>query len=225
MADMSQDDLDSIFGGEEGAEPPPAEVSSEESVENLFGGGDGDGENKNTSVAPEGSSVEDLFDGQEGDSPSVDVGATNLDSLTETSENTATVSGVDLGSFGPTEDSADQLGDMDSMLNMVDEQTGDAEGDSPPPNVDVNFLMEMPLTVTFEVGRAKMSISDLLSLGQGSVLELHRLVGEDLDVFVNGKLVARGEVVVYKEKFGARITEIISPTDRVKRMAGMDRYR
>ena len=223
MADMSEDDLDSIFGGEEGAEPPPAEVSSEESVENLFGGGDGEGEN--TSVAPESSSVEDLFDGQEGESPSVDVGATNLDSLTETSENTATVSGVDLGSFGPTGDSADQMGDMDSVLNMVDEQTGDAEDDSPPPNVDVNFLMEMPLTVTFEVGRAKMSISDLLSLGQGSVLELHRLVGEDLDVFVNGKLVARGEVVVYKEKFGARITEIISPTDRVKRMAGMDRYR
>jgi flagellar motor switch protein FliN/FliY len=221
MADMSQDDLDSIFGGEEGAEPPPAEVSSEESVENLFGGGDGE----NTSVAPEGSSVEDLFDGQEGESPIVDVEATNLDSLTGTSENTATVSGVDLGSFGPTEDSADQMGDMDSVLNMVDEQTGDAEDDSPPPNVDVNFLMEMPLTVTFEVGRAKMSISDLLSLGQGSVLELHRLVGEDLDVFVNGKLVARGEVVVYKEKFGARITEIISPTDRVKRMAGMDRYR
>ena len=222
MADMSQDDLDSIFGGEEGSEPPPVEVSSEESVENLFGGDD-DGEN--TSVTPESSSVDDLFDGQEGESPSVDLGATDLDSLSETSENTATISGVDLGSFGPSEDSADQLGDMDSMLNMVDEQTGDAEDDSPPPNVDVNFLMEMPLTVTFEVGRAKMSISDLLSLGQGSVLELHRLVGEDLDVFVNGKLVARGEVVVYKEKFGARITEIISPTDRVKRMAGMDRYR
>ena len=222
MADMSQDDLDSIFGGEEGSEPPPAEVSSEESVENLFGGGD-DGEN--TSVTSESSSVDDLFDGQEGESPSVDLGSTDLDSLSETSENTATISGVDLGSFGPSGDSADQLGDMDSMLNMVDEQTGDVEGDSPPPNVDVNFLMEMPLTVTFEVGRAKMSISDLLSLGQGSVLELHRLVGEDLDVFVNGKLVARGEVVVYKEKFGARITEIISPTDRVKRMAGMDRYR
>ena len=222
MADMSQDDLDSIFGGEEGSEPPPAEVSSEESVENLFGGGD-DGENN--SVTSESSSVDDLFDGQEGESPSVDLGSTDLDSLSETSENTATISGVDLGSFGPSGDSADQMGDMDSMLNMVDEQTGDAEDDSPPPNVDVNFLMEMPLTVTFEVGRAKMSISDLLSLGQGSVLELHRLVGEDLDVFVNGKLVARGEVVVYKEKFGARITEIISPTDRVKRMAGMDRYR
>ena len=222
MADMSQDDLDSIFGGEEGSEPPPAEVSSEENVENLFGGGD-DGEN--ASVTPESSSVDDLFDSQEVESPSVDLGATDLDSLSGTSENTATISGVDLGSFGPSGDSADQLGDVDSMLNMVDEQTGDAEDDSPPPNVDVNFLMEMPLTVTFEVGRAKMSISDLLSLGQGSVLELHRLVGEDLDVFVNGKLVARGEVVVYKEKFGARITEIISPTDRVKRMAGMDRYR
>lgn len=222
MADMSQDDLDSIFGGEEGSEPPPAEVSSEENVENLFGGDD-DGEN--ASVTPESSSVDDLFDGQEVENPSVDLGATDLDSLSGTSENTATISGVDLGSFGPSGDSADQLGDMDSMLNMVDEQTGDAEDDSPPPNVDVNFLMEMPLTVTFEVGRAKMSISDLLSLGQGSVLELHRLVGEDLDVFVNGKLVARGEVVVYKEKFGARITEIISPTDRVKRMAGMDRYR
>ena len=223
MADMSQDDLDSIFGGEEGSEAPPAEVSSEESVENLFGGGDDDGEN--TSVATESSAVDDLFDGQETESSSVDIGATDLDSLSGNSENTATVSGVDLGSFGPSGGDTDQMGDMDSMLNIVDEQTVETEGDDPPPNVDVNFLMEMPLTVTFEVGRAKMSISDLLSLGQGSVLELHRLVGEDLDVFVNGKLVARGEVVVYKEKFGARITEIISPTDRVKRMAGMDRYR
>ena len=223
MADMSQDDLDSIFGGEEGSEAPPAEVSSEESVENLFGGGDDDGEN--TSVATESSSVDDLFDGQETEISGVDKVATDLDSLSGDSENTATVSGVDLGSFGPSGGDTDQLGDMDSMLNIVDEQTVETEGDDPPPNVDVNFLMEMPLTVTFEVGRAKMSISDLLSLGQGSVLELHRLVGEDLDVFVNGKLVARGEVVVYKEKFGARITEIISPTDRVKRMAGMDRYR
>jgi flagellar motor switch protein FliN/FliY len=223
MADMSQDDLDSIFGGEEGSETPPAEVSSEESVESLFGGGDDDEEN--TSVATESSSVDDLFDGQETESSSVDIGATDPDSLSENSENTATVSGVDLGSFGPSGGDTDQLGNMDSMMDMVDEQTVETEDDSPPPNVDVNFLMEMPLTVTFEVGRAKMSISDLLSLGQGSVLELHRLVGEDLDVFVNGKLVARGEVVVYKEKFGARITEIISPTDRVKRMAGMDRYR
>jgi len=82
--------------------------------------------------------------------------------------------------------------------------------------------LEMPLTVTFEVGRAKMPISDLLSLGQGSVLDLHRLVGESLDLFVNNRLIARGEVVVINEKFGARLTEIIPPEERIKRMGGMD---
>jgi flagellar motor switch protein FliN/FliY len=89
--------------------------------------------------------------------------------------------------------------------------------------VDLNFLLKMPLTVTFEVGRAKMSINDLLSLGQGSVMELHRLVGENLDMFVNGKLIAQGEVVVSEENFGAKITQIISPEERVKKMGGMDK--
>jgi flagellar motor switch protein FliN/FliY len=77
--------------------------------------------------------------------------------------------------------------------------------------------------MTFEVGRAKMSINDLLSLGQGSVLELHRLVGENLDMFVSGKLIAQGEVVVSNEKFGARITQIIPPEERIKKMGGMDK--
>ena len=81
----------------------------------------------------------------------------------------------------------------------------------------------MPLTVTFEVGRAKMSINDLLSLGQGSVLDLHRLVGEDLDILVNGKLIAQGEVVISNEKFCAKITNVIPPEERVKKMAGMDK--
>ena len=89
--------------------------------------------------------------------------------------------------------------------------------------IDLNFLLKMPLTMTFEVGRAKMNVNDLLSLGQGSVLELHRLVGENLDLFINGKLIAQGEVVVSNEKFGARITEIISPEERVKKMGGMDK--
>ena len=81
----------------------------------------------------------------------------------------------------------------------------------------------MPLNMTFEVGRAKMNVNDLLSLGQGSVLELHRLVGENLDLFINGKLIAQGEVVVSNEKFAAKITEIISPQERVKKMGGMDK--
>ena len=98
------------------------------------------------------------------------------------------------------------------------------EEESPPPSVNVDFLMEMPLKITFEVGRTRMDIKDLISLGQGSVVELHRFVGEDLDIFVNGKLIARGELVVSKENFGAKISEIISPQDRVKRMGGLAQF-
>ncbi len=85
--------------------------------------------------------------------------------------------------------------------------------------LDIDFLMEIKLTLTFEVGRAKMYISDLLSLGQGSVIELHRLVGEELDIFVNGEILATGEVVVVNEKFGARIENILSPEARINRLA------
>jgi flagellar motor switch protein FliN/FliY len=85
--------------------------------------------------------------------------------------------------------------------------------------IDLDFLMDIKLNVTFEVGRTKMFISDLLSLGQGSVIELHRLVGEELDLFINGELLATGEVVVVNEKFGARIVQILSPADRINRLA------
>ena len=86
------------------------------------------------------------------------------------------------------------------------------------PNLD--FLLDIKLNVTFEVGRAKMLISDLLTLGQGSVIELHRLVGDELDLLVNGKLVAKGEVVVINEKFGCKISSIIPPEDRIRHMGG-----
>jgi flagellar motor switch protein FliN/FliY len=85
--------------------------------------------------------------------------------------------------------------------------------------IDIDFLMDIKLNITFEVGRTKMFISDLLSLGQGSVIELHRLVGEELDLFVNGELLATGEVVVVNEKFGARIVQILNPEDRINRLA------
>lgn len=85
--------------------------------------------------------------------------------------------------------------------------------------IDIDFLMDIKLNITFEVGRTKMFISDLLSLGQGSVIELHRLVGEELDLFVNGELLATGEVVVVNEKFGARIVQILTPEDRINRLA------
>jgi len=84
--------------------------------------------------------------------------------------------------------------------------------------LDLDFLMEVKLNLTFEVGRTKMYISDLLSLGQGSVIELHRLVGEELELYVNGQILATGEVVVVHEKFGVRTTKILSPEDRVNHL-------
>ena len=112
---------------------------------------------------------------------------------------------------------------IDEMLDSAADATVSMDDASEAEGVDLNFLLKMPLTVTFEVGRAKMKIIDLLSLGQGSVLELHRLVGENLDLFVSGKLIAQGEVVISNEKFGAKITEIIPPEERVKKMGGMDK--
>ena len=113
---------------------------------------------------------------------------------------------------------------LDQMLeSAADSSTPEADFSSNEEGVDLKLLLDMPLTMTFEVGRAKMSISNLLSLGQGSVLDLHRLVGEDLDILVNGKLVAQGEVVISNEKFCAKITNVIPPEERVKKMSGMDK--
>ncbi len=83
---------------------------------------------------------------------------------------------------------------------------------------DLNFLLDIPLEVSVELGRATILINDLLQLGQGSVIELKKLAGEPLEILVNGKLIARGEPVVVNEKFGVRITDIISPIERVKQL-------
>ena len=81
---------------------------------------------------------------------------------------------------------------------------------------NLDLILDIPLTVTVELGRSKMLINDLLQLGQGSVIELTKLVGEPLEVLVNNKLVARGEVVVVNDKFGVRLTDIVSPMERVQ---------
>ena len=80
----------------------------------------------------------------------------------------------------------------------------------------LDLILDIPLTVSVELGRSKMLINDLLQLGQGSVIELTKLVGEPLEVLVNQKLVARGEVVVVNERFGVRLTDIVSPMERVQ---------
>jgi len=81
---------------------------------------------------------------------------------------------------------------------------------------NLDFILDIPLKVTVELGRTEVIIKDLLQLGQGSVLELDKLAGEPLEILVNGKLVAKGEVVVVNEKFGIRLTDIISPIERIE---------
>jgi flagellar motor switch protein FliN len=83
-------------------------------------------------------------------------------------------------------------------------------------NRDISFLLNIPLDITVELGRTKMVINDLLQLGPGSVVELTKLAGETLDIFVNQRLIARGEVVVVNEKYGARITEIVTPSEMIE---------
>lgn len=84
--------------------------------------------------------------------------------------------------------------------------------------VKLDAILDVPVTISMEIGRTHINIRNLLQLNQGSVVELDRLAGEPMDVLVNGTLVAQGEVVVVNEKFGIRLTDIISPADRVKKL-------
>lgn len=90
--------------------------------------------------------------------------------------------------------------------------------ETPKGNLDLKFILDIPLNLTVELGRTRILISELLQLGQGSVIELAKLAGEPMDVYVNNRLIARGEVVVVNEKFGVRLTDIISPTERVTKL-------
>ncbi len=84
---------------------------------------------------------------------------------------------------------------------------------------ELDFILDIPLELSVELGKTKMLVNDLLQLGQGSIIELNKLAGEPLEVYINRKLIARGEVVVVNEKFGVRLTDVITPIDRVKSLA------
>ena len=85
-------------------------------------------------------------------------------------------------------------------------------------DVNLDVILDVPVTLSMEVGRTRIPIRNLLQLNQGSVVELDRAAGEPLDVFVNGTLVAHGEVVVVNEKFGIRLTDVISPAERIRKL-------
>ncbi|SES76253.1 flagellar motor switch protein FliN [Marinobacter segnicrescens] len=93
-------------------------------------------------------------------------------------------------------------------------QPGGAPGTEP----DLDVILDIPVTISMEVGNTQIPIRNLLQLNQGSVIELDRLAGEPLDVLVNGTLIAHGEVVMVNEKFGIRLTDVISPGERIKRL-------
>ncbi|MBS2022408.1 MAG: flagellar motor switch protein FliN [Deltaproteobacteria bacterium] len=82
----------------------------------------------------------------------------------------------------------------------------------------LDLLLDVPLEVSVELGRARLSIQNLLALGPGSVVELDKIAGESLDILVNGRLIARGEAVVVNDKFGVRLTDIVSRAERVARL-------
>ena len=85
-------------------------------------------------------------------------------------------------------------------------------------DINMEVILDVPVTLSMEVGRTRVPIRNLLQLNQGSVVELERVAGEPLDVFVNGTLIAHGEVVVVNEKFGIRLTDVISPAERIRKL-------
>lgn len=93
-----------------------------------------------------------------------------------------------------------------------------AKGNAAKESQNIDFILDIPLQVSVEIGRTRMLVNELLQLGQGSVIELEKLAGEPVEILVNQKLIARGEVVVINEKFGVRLTDIISPLDRIKQL-------
>lgn len=116
----------------------------------------------------------------------------------------------------PPDDMNDQNGAPGDPQTVVPGELKKPEGGPEGPQLDMNFILDIPLDVKVEVGRTRMQINELLSLGQGAVIELNKLLGEPFEVIVNDKLVARGEVVIVNDRFGIRLTDIVSPNERVQ---------
>ncbi|OTQ58496.1 flagellar motor switch protein FliN [Gilliamella sp. A7] len=117
--------------------------------------------------------------------------------------------------------------DDSQTTNLTDEESVTTEAIfetlSPQPSdvkeQDINLILDIPVNLSVELGRTKMAIKDLLNLTQGSVIALDGLAGEPLDILINGYLIAQGEIVVVGDNYGVRITDIITPSERVRRLS------
>ena len=108
------------------------------------------------------------------------------------------------------------MNDTNNLEGNVREEDHKRNNAAPMEKYDLDLILDIHLDVSVELGRVKMLVNDLLQLGQGSIIELNKSVGEPLEIYINNKLIARGEVVVVDERFGIRVTDIISPLERVK---------
>ncbi|MEE9613102.1 MAG: flagellar motor switch protein FliN [Desulfatiglandales bacterium] len=108
------------------------------------------------------------------------------------------------------------MNETNQSTDHVEEEASKGNESSPMDKYDLDLILDIHLDVSVELGRVKMLVNDLLKLGQGSIIELNKSVGEPLEIYINNKLIARGEVVVMDERFGIRVTDIISPLERVK---------
>ena len=111
-------------------------------------------------------------------------------------------------------DSQSGVGTSPQLASFPPVQNSETGGSSK----NIDFILDIPMNVAVYVGSTKMAIRDLLQLAQGSVIELDKLAGEPMEVMVNNKLVARGEVVVVNEKFGIRLTDVVSAAERVQQL-------
>lgn len=113
---------------------------------------------------------------------------------------------------------AEQADADEAAANPISFEELQSEHNKITTNPELEVILDIPVTISMEVGRTSITIRNLLQLNQGSVIELDRLAGEPLDVLVNGTLIAHGEVVVVNEKFGIRMTDVISPAERIKKL-------
>jgi flagellar motor switch protein FliN len=103
---------------------------------------------------------------------------------------------------------------MEKLVEEPENMTGASNAE-----LNLDSLLDVPIDISIEIGRTKMSIGDLLSLSKGSIVELKRTAGEAVDIYVNGKLLGKGEVVVVNERLGVRVNKIVAPIERVQKLA------
>ncbi|NOZ37119.1 MAG: flagellar motor switch protein FliN [Gammaproteobacteria bacterium] len=142
-----------------------------------------------------------------------DVPDADLDEATAAEPEEATEAATEAES---SETAADTPAVQPAPLDPLEDTSGRSRSDK---EINLDVILDVPVEVSMEIGSTKMNIRNLLHLNQGSVVELDRLAGEPLNVKVNGTLIAHGEVVVVNEKFGIRLTDIISPAERVKKLS------